>query len=171
MDRISDPVDLQFPVSRNIQCNVQFPIFRSQCWQSTQQQYRSRGVDHARQTPTVPRWCVFTQVTKVRHKKFPPEPRTKKRCAASHCTETETEHVRGCASVGNSFLRNKLVHFNNFLLNLWKWHFNDWLHCAILHLVNNVTSLDCRQLSQNVNPLDNRTNKTPELIRPKLGRK
>ena len=79
------------------------------------------------------------QVTKVRQTH--PEPKKIKKDAL-HATaqKPNTEHVRGCAIVGNSFLRNKLGHFNNFLLNLWNLFFNDSLHCATLHLVNNVTS-------------------------------
>ena len=35
-------------------------------------------------------------------------------------------------AIGNSFLRDKLDHLNNFLLNLWDWNVNDLLHGAIL---------------------------------------
>ena len=64
------------------------------------------------------------------------------KCATRLCTETKTENI--------------LVHFNNFLLNLWIWHYNDSLHCAILYPLNNAASPGSRHLSPNVNPLHNR---------------
>ena len=39
--------------------------------------------------------------------------------------------------IGNSFVYDKLDYSPNFLLNLWNWHVNDSLHCAILHALLN----------------------------------
>ena len=36
-------------------------------------------------------------------------------------------------AIGHSAMRTTLGHLSNFLANLWKWHVNDLLHCAILH--------------------------------------
>ena len=54
-----------------LQCQRKYQFSRSQQRQSTRQQYRDRSNDQARQTHTVPIWCVFSHEKNNVHKENP----------------------------------------------------------------------------------------------------